>query len=232
MPGAPAKPLLLVDVDGPVNPTTLRVRKGDEESAAYVVHEMRPRGYEELSPEEFARQMAERRMQRMSGLKTEGKPGDPLRVRISTLHATEFARLCEVFEVVWATTWLEEANTFLSPLLGLPEDLPWVPFTAEELANKNRPQVGRRNGSWKTPIIARWLDEHHPGRAWAWVDDEVNQRDRTWFRDHHYGLTANPPAHLLLRVDDHRGLRSDDFIGLREFATRAAAAAGQATAAP
>lgn len=212
------KPLLLVDVDGPLNPTTLRVRKGDDEGAAFVMHHMRPRGYEELSPEEFARQMAERRAQRMSGLHTAGKPGDPLPVLISTLHAAEFARLREHFDVVWATTWLDEANRFLSPLLGLPGDLPWVPFTAEELANKNRPQLGRRNGSWKTPIIARWLDEHHPGRGWAWVDDEVNQRDRTWFRDHHYALREAVP-HLVLRVEDHRGLRSDDFARLRDFAT-------------
>lgn len=211
------RPLLLVDVDGPLNPTTLKVRTGDEEAAAFVLHHMRPRGHEELSPEEFQRQMLERRMQRMSGMKTEGKPGDPLPVRISTLHSAEFARLRQVFDIVWATTWLEEANRFLAPLLGLPEDLPWVPFTDEEMANKNRPQVGRRNGSWKTPILGRWLDEHHPGRAWAWVDDEVNQRDRIWFRDHHYGLRGQVP-HLLLRVDDHRGLRGDDFARLRAFA--------------
>lgn len=216
----PVKPLLLVDVDGPINPTTLRARKGDEEGAAFVVHLMRPRGHEELSPEEFQRQMLERRMQRMSGFKTEGKPGDPLKVRISPLHVEKFARLSEVFDIVWATTWLDEANRFLSPLLGLPEDLPWVPFTDEERANKKQPQVGRRNGSWKTPIIARWLDEHHPGRAWAWVDDEVNQRDRAWFRDHHYALRASVP-HLVLRVEDHRGLRSDDFTRLLDFAAAA-----------
>lgn len=211
------KPLLLVDVDGPLNPTTLRVRKGDEEAAAFVMHEMRPRGYEVLPPEELERRMADWRADRISGW-VRPKPGNPLPVRISPLHAAQFAALAEVFDIVWATTWLDEANRHLSPLLGLPDDLPWVPFTAEELANKNRPQLGRRNGSWKTPIIARWLDDHHPGRAWAWVDDEVNQRDRTWFRDHHYALRDAVP-HLVLRVEDHRGLRSDDFNRLRDFAT-------------
>lgn len=212
------KAVLLVDVDGPLNPTTLKTRKGDEEAAAFVLHHMRPRGYEELPVEEIERQMAQRRAERMSGLlRTGHKPGDPLPVRISALHTGEFARLRERFDIVWATTWLDEANRFLSLLLGLPDDLPWVPFTAEELANKDRPQVGRRNGSWKTPIIARWLDEHHPGRAWAWVDDEVNQRDRAWFRDYHYG-GREPVPHLLLRIEDHRGLRSDDFARLWDFA--------------
>lgn len=212
----PAKPLCLLDVDGPINPTTLRVRKGDEEAAVFVMHHMRPRGYEVLPPDELDRQMAQWRADRISGW-VRPKPGDPLPVRISPLHTAEFAALGEVFDIMWATTWLDEANRFLSPLLGLPEDLPWVPFTDEEMANKNRPQVGRRNGSWKTPILARWLDEQHPSRAWAWIDDEVNQRDRAWFRDHHYGLREQVP-HLLLRVDDHRGLRSDDFTRLRAFA--------------
>lgn len=213
------KSLLMLDVDGPLNPTTLRVRKGDDEGAAFVMHHMRPRGYEALPPEELERQMADWRADRISGW-VRPKPGSPLPVRISPLHAAQFAALAEVFDIVWATTWLEEANRFLSPLLGLPDDLPLVPFTAEELANKDRPQLGRRNGSWKTPIIARWLDENHSGRAWAWVDDEVNQRDRTWFRDHHYGL-REPVPHLLLRVEDHRGLRSDDFARLRAFADAA-----------
>lgn len=218
-----AKPLLLTDVDGPVNPTTLKVRKGDEEAAAFVLHQMRPRGYEELSPDELDRQMTQWRADRISGW-VRPKPGEPLPVLISPLHAAEFAALGEVFDIVWATTWLDEANRFLSPLLGLPTDLPWIPFTDEELANKNRPQLGRRNGSWKTPIIARWLDENHPGRAWAWVDDEVNSRDRAWFGQH-YGLCKAPPSHLLLRVDDHRGLRTNDFTRLHTFAAEARPAA-------
>ena len=208
------RPLLLLDVDGPLNPTTLRVRKNDAEAAAFTLRHMRPPGFEELSPEEYARQMEERRRERSSGFRRDGKPGDPLPVRSSFLHVGEFDTLMEVFDLVWATTWNGEANQFISPLVGLPTDLPHIPF-------EPRPKGWMRsNGSFKTPIIARWLDENHPGRAWAWVDDELNQKDRAYFRVHHYGLNT-APSHLLLRVEDHLGLRTADFMRLREFAATA-----------
>ena len=86
---------------------------------------------------------------------------------------------------MWATTWGAEANTFIAPVLGLP-DLPvveWPPGTSRE----------RTDGPfWKTgPLV-----EHARGRPFAWVDDELGPADEDFVAAQHCG-----PA-LLLRIDD------------------------------
>src|SRR5690606_6944803 len=91
------------------------------------------------------------------------------------------------FDLVWATTWEEEANAFVAPLLGLPE----LPFIAWP---EPRPEPGG-GVFWKTPGIVAWAQ----GRAFAWVDDEITEADRAWVEEHHDG-----PA-LLHRVDPRRG---------------------------
>ncbi|MER6310956.1 hypothetical protein [Streptomyces sp. NPDC001657] len=104
------------------------------------------------------------------------------------------------FRLVWATTWRTEANTWIAPVLGLPE-LPALDW----------PEMHRRDPDgvhWKT----RHLVEAAAGRPFAWVDDEIGPPDLTWIARHHPG-----PA-LPHRVDPAGGLLPDDFATLRKWA--------------
>ncbi|MEU3919098.1 HAD domain-containing protein [Streptomyces sp. NPDC029004] len=85
------KPLLLIDIDGPLNPYAARAQRRPE---GYRTHRMRPSGW------------------------TDGKP---LRVWLNPEHGVELLALAEAYELVWATTWKGEANEWIGPHLGLPE---------------------------------------------------------------------------------------------------------------
>lgn len=57
---------------------------------------------------------------------------------------------------------------------------------------------------WKTRPLVAWAN----GRPFAWVDDEITEPDRRW-------VAAHSPARALLhRVDPRRGLTEADFIAL------------------
>ncbi|MEU1280359.1 hypothetical protein [Streptomyces sp. NPDC005805] len=84
------KPLLLIDVDGPLNPYAAKAQRRPE---GYGTHRMRPTGW------------------------TDGRP---LRVWLNPAHGPELLALAEHYELVWGTTWKGEANTWIGPPLGLP----------------------------------------------------------------------------------------------------------------
>ncbi|OLF18877.1 HAD domain-containing protein [Actinophytocola xanthii] len=87
-------------------------------------------------------------------------------------------------DLVWATTWMADANDCLSPLLGLP-DLPVLTWPDSEDDDTRL--------HWKTPAIVA----HAAGRPFVWVDDEITGADRTWVVNHHPGpalLHAVPPS--------------------------------------
>ena len=85
------KPLLLIDVDGPLNPYAA---KRERRPQGYATHRMRPGGWFETKP---------------------------LRVWLNPAHGGELLALAEAYELVWATTWKGEANDWIAPHLGLPE---------------------------------------------------------------------------------------------------------------
>jgi hypothetical protein len=103
------------------------------------------------------------------------------------------------FDLAWATTWEDEANHFVAPLLGLPA-LPYVEWPHP------RPNPGG-GVFWKTPRIVEWAR----GRAFAWVDDEITDADLDWVRAHH------PGSALLHRIDPRFGLTADDFALLANW---------------
>lgn len=104
-------------------------------------------------------------------------------------------------ELVWATTWMAEANEVIGPLLGLPE-LPVVHWTDDA------DRAGSRH--WKTRGLVDWA----AGRCFVWVDDEITDADRWWVAAHH-----RAPA-LLHRVDPRRGLTRDDIHTIHDWLTR------------
>ncbi|MFD5140606.1 MULTISPECIES: hypothetical protein [unclassified Streptomyces] len=84
------RPLLLLDVDGPLNPYAAAPQR---RPAGYSTHRMRPTGWE--------------------------NPWDkPLRVWLNHDHGADLLAL--PYELVWATTWKSEANEWIGPHLGLP----------------------------------------------------------------------------------------------------------------
>ncbi|NBE50903.1 hypothetical protein [Streptomyces boluensis] len=86
-----AKPLLLIDVDGPLNPYAA---KPERRPPGYTTHRMRPDGWD---------------------------GDKPLRVWLDPAHGRELLVLAEWFELVWATTWKGQANEWIGPRIGLPE---------------------------------------------------------------------------------------------------------------
>lgn len=117
-------------------------------------------------------------------------------VRINPRHGVELNALAGSFDLVWATSWEHGANRLLSPLLGLPSDLPTILWP-------DRTPV--RRGSWKTPYVADWVGD----RPFVWVDDDVDSDDVRFFhRDHQ----------LVHQVDPRTGLTATDFAAIRAWA--------------
>lgn len=180
------RPLLLLDVDGPLNPWRADPCDGP---AGYGSYDMRPTGWE--------------------------PPRPPLRVLLNVGHGPRLLALA--CRLVWATTWEAQANTWIAPVLGLPE-LPFVPLPRPQPRPQPRPGDGGSEGEsgrvhWKTRILMEWAD----GRPFAWVDDEITDADRACVARHYHG-----EAHLH-RVDPAKGLLPADFATLGVWAERAAA---------
>ena len=103
-------------------------------------------------------------------------------------------------ELVWATTWMDDANVCVAPWLGLPQ-LPLVdwPDPAEE--------TPVRGLHWKTRPLVAWA----AGRPFVWVDDEIRDADRDWVSAHH------PERALLRRVDHRYGITGADFDAMEAW---------------
>lgn len=164
------KPMLLLDVDGPLNPEmnpTVAHNKG------YARHHLH------------------------------SENGKTYPVLLNPTHGKALLALTDVFDLVWATTWVHEANTLIAPLLGLPTNLPVIPWPDGAMDTYRR-------GSWKTEHIALWAGK----RPFAWLDDEINSRDRRYL-----AATTYIGPHLAHRVEPHIGLRDADFTAVRLWAT-------------
>ena len=129
-----------------------------------------------------------------------GLDAPPLLTRVDPAFGLRLAELpCQL---VWATTWMADANECLAPWLGLPP-LPvvdWPEADGEEAGGVH----------WKTPDLVEWA----AGRPFAWVDDEIGDADRAWVEAHH------PGSALLHRVDPRRGVTDDDVATLDRWLRR------------
>lgn len=75
--------------------------------------------------------------------------------------ASYIAGLDDRSEVMWLTTWEDQANSWISPMLGLPEwpvagyntDI-WTP------------------GWWKLDVVRKWWE--NDGRPFVWLDDDID----------------------------------------------------------
>lgn len=124
--------------------------------------------------------------------------GNPLLARLDPEHGSRLAALpCDL---VWATTWMADANDEIAPALGLAA-LPVVDWPDSD-------EEGPLH--WKTRGLVSWAG----GRPFVWVDDEIGDADRTWVAAHH------PAPALLHRVDPARGLTDRDFTAIADWLAR------------
>ncbi|MFI9756027.1 hypothetical protein [Streptomyces collinus] len=123
-----SRPILFLDVDGPLNPYAAKP-------------ERRPDGYTTLrvplegGASEEHRSLSFRRR--------------TLRVWLNPEHGRDLLRLD--YELCWATTWMAEANRWIAPVLGLPE-LPFVDFG--DVLLQDRPD----GVHWKTAPLVEYAD--------------------------------------------------------------------------
>lgn len=159
-------PLLLIDVDGPLNPY---------EAIGC------PQGYTEhpYTPPWLSHSDA------------------PPTVRLNPDHGAALQAL--PYELIWCTTWGQEANEFIAPRIGLPP-LRVLPLGQE----KSRPD----NTLWKTWDVVRWCRD----LPFAWVDDMLTKDDTVYVNGTH-----NAPF-LLLPVSPLTGLSPTDFEMLQAWA--------------
>jgi len=104
-------------------------------------------------------------------------------------------------QLVWATTWENDANTEVADRLGLPP-LPVVywpePTSAGELEDQ------WFNLHWKTRTLVTWA----AGRPFIWIDDEITGADEDWVATHHPGRA------LLRRVEAAQGITNVDLTAI------------------
>jgi hypothetical protein len=123
--------------------------------------------------------------------------GNPLVDRLNPEDGRQLLALkCPL---VWATSWMDEANEVVPPRLGLPE-LPVVQWPGTD--DQTAPGL-----HWKTAPLVAWA----AGRPFVWLDDEISEADRRWVAAHH------PVRALLHRVDPDVGLAAADFARVRRW---------------
>lgn len=184
--------LLLLDVDGPLNPYLARPHA-------------RPPGYETFRRTPGGAWLTGRAAQRHKGL----------RVWLNPRHGELLLNLADQtgLELVWATTWLHEVNTRIGPVIGLPE-LRVIEFPASDLepdgAGGHR---WRDDGNWKWSAVT----ECAAGKPMAWLDDDLHD---TWFRRARaaFDLARAATPTLLCQVDPRTGLTTTHLDQIRDWA--------------
>lgn len=106
----------------------------------------------------------------------------PFGLNLSQGHGPALLALTDRFELVWATMWMEQANEYIGPAIGLPE-LPWVDFSG-----------------WDAKAGA--LQEYAGDRPFVWLDDAPLQDDCE-------RLTV---GQFLITVEPEEGLMHDHLI--------------------
>jgi hypothetical protein len=184
--------LLLLDVDGPLNPYAAK-------------RNLRPPGYATFRRTSYGAWLGGRNARRHKGLRVWLHPG----------HGAILRALAEEtgLELVWATTWLDEANTFIGPSVGLPE-LPVIHYPPADLqCEGDGGHRWRRDGAWKWSGVAAYA----AGRPLAWLDDDHGYPHFARARGAFEHERRNCPT-LLCHVDPRSGLQTAHLDEIRSWA--------------
>lgn len=123
------------------------------------------------------------------------------RVLLATQHGQWLNELRGDFELVWCTTWEEQANSLIGPVLGLPR-LPVI---------KVNDSAGYRGYTWKLPAVQAAVGD----RPLVWLDDDLGQDARAWARERNTRVATR-----LLIPQASAGLAPQHIIALKSFAAK------------
>ena len=139
------KPLLLMDVDGPMNPFRAFWFAQRTPHAGYQFHELTPAG------------------------------DQTYRVALNPEHGRRLLELASSYDLVWATTWRAEANRLIAPILGLPSDLPVISVPPPTVLMSGRSSKAERIVDWVGQRPFAWFDDeiNRPTRLWLSSRDTV-----------------------------------------------------------
>jgi hypothetical protein len=184
--------LLLLDVDGPLNPYAARPFR-------------RPAGYVTYRATTTGGWTTGRRARWYRGYPVRLHPG----------HGALLRSLAEEtgLSLTWATAWRHAANTRVAPAIGL-DPLPVIEFppTDADIDGNGRLRW-RPGGGWKWPAVRDFA----AGRPLAWLDDEHNAADHAPARAAFDRDRADTPT-LLCHVDPRRGLEAVHLDRVRTWA--------------
>jgi hypothetical protein len=159
------RPLLLLDVDGPFNPWRA---KATRRPSGYETYRLRPEGW-----------IAKR----------------PLRVWLHPGHGDLLGALTDRThaELVWCTTWEDQANELIAPLIGL-DPLPVIHWD-------------QTDPDWKFAAVL----DYAATRTVAWFDDAFDEHPDARDRFLNERLRRGLPT-TLHYVDPRVGLTFDDVV--------------------
>lgn len=125
-------------------------------------------------------------------------------IRYNPNHGAQLLALAEETgaQLVWATTWQDLANEFISPLVGLPTNLPVVVMDPE-FGFGSVPLVHP-----KTPMVAQYAQ----GRDFVWFDDDLSRMDRKYLEGH-----ENVGAFRLIHTSFRSGLNDKQIEQARQW---------------
>ena len=161
------KPLLLLDVDGPLNPYAAPPNR-------------RPAGYQTFRLNDSSFHDPSGRLWVKGGI----------RVWLNPSHGPMLLALTELVDLVWATAWEKLANTLVGSVLGLPE-LPVI-----ELPRRDSYPFGQifKRGDVEAYVGDRafaWIDDDFQAADYQWAADRTEGGHPTFLRwiDPLVGLT-------------------------------------------
>jgi hypothetical protein len=139
------KPLLLMDVDGPMNPFRAPWFVQRTPADGYEFHELTPEGEQTYS------------------------------VALNPEHGVRLLELASIYDLVWASTWGADANRLIAPILGLPSDLPVISLPEPSVLMSRRSWKVERIVEWVDHRPFAWFDDeiNRPTRLWLAGQDTV-----------------------------------------------------------
>lgn len=185
--------LLAIDVDGPLNPYAAKPSR-------------RPEGYLSYRLTRDGRWLSGREFRKSKGLC----------VWLNPAHGRLILDLAEEtgLRPVWATTWLDMANTHIGPAIGLPE-LPVIQFPDSDLTQDGPIREWGAQGGWKFPGMAAVS----AGVPLAWLDDEFRAGGLAAAQISAFEGSRVGVATLLCAVDPATGLGVEHCDRVRQWAT-------------
>lgn len=185
----PPRPILGLDVDGPLFPWDNKPSKRPE---GFTSYRLTRHGW--YTGKDFRRYRGRRHEAKYVWLNPAHGP-----------MLTSFAEQAGL-EMMWLTSWGHEANERIGPAIGLP-CLPVVEFAGNQ-------EKGWARGGWKWDEVLHATR----GRPLAWMDDDFNASWNTANRDAFLAARLPTPT-LLHYVNPHAGLVEADLAAIGRWAT-------------